>query len=171
MNFTKLKEKKIRKTISKLSKKNEENRVVSQDKIKSIGILTTDKVSSQLELQSEIESTLGVRNTKIYSFRRFNKTEEISYRHFSEKDVNWKGEFHQQNFKSFLEQPFDLLIAYFDDKHLYLELATLQSRASFKVGFSQVNYKLFDIDFSLETIDIQQFSSELKKYLSILNKL
>ena len=53
---------------------------------------------------------------------------------------------HQPNFKSFIEEPFDLLIGYFNKKNLYLENAVLQSKATFKVGISKVNQQLYDIE-------------------------
>lgn len=171
MKFSKLKESTLQKKMNKLTSKLEESRVVSQKEIKSVGILTLDEISSKIDVQSEIESSLGFRNTKIYSFKKFNKLDETSFKHFTDKDINWKGEFIQQNFQSFLEQPFDLLVGYFNTNNLYLELAVLKSKASFKVGFSEVNSNLYDIEFSEQINNVKEFSLELKKYLQILRKL
>ncbi len=171
MNITKLKEAKLRKKIHKLSTKLNKERLVSKKEIRSVGILTTDEVSSKIDISAEIESILELRNSKIYSFKKFNKLDNTSFKHFTEKDINWKGEFIQQNFQSFLEQPFDLLIGYFNTNNLYLELAVLQSKASFKVGFAEVNSILYDIEFSEQLNNIKEFSLELKKYLQILKKL
>ena len=77
----------------------------------------------------------------------------------------------QPNFQSFLEQPFDLLIGFFNVNNLYLEKAILQSKATFKAGFSGVNSKLYELEISSQLENVQQFSSELKKYLLILKKL
>lgn len=171
MNLSKLKETQLRKKVTKLSCIAKEDRVVSQKEIQSVGILTLDDISSKNNIKLEIETILGCRNAKIYSFKKFNKLDEASFKHFSEKDVNWKGEFTQQNFQSFLEQPFDLLIGYFNTNDIYLELAVLTSKASFKVGFSNVNSNLYDIEFSEEISNINGFANELKKYLRILKKL
>ena len=171
MNLSNLKESRLRKKFDKMLLRLQENRIVSQKEILTVGILTTESVSSKIDVQSEIEAILGLKNSKIYSFKKFNKSDEVSFKHFSEKDINWKGEFIEPNFQSFLEQPFDLLIGYFNHNHLYLEKAVLESNASFKAGFSEVNSKLYELEISTDIEDIQQFSSELKKYLQILKKL
>lgn len=171
MNLTKLKEKNIRRQFNKKLSKSKGQTVNSQKTIQSVGILTTDDISSKLDVLKELETILGVRNAKMYSFRKFNKIDEESFKHFSEKYINWKGEFIQENFQSFLEQPFDLLIGYFNTSHLYLECAVLQSNARFKVGFSDVNSDLYQIEISDNLDDIQSFFTELKKYLIILKKL
>ena len=171
MNLSNLKESRLRKKFDKIVLRLQENRIVSQKEILTVGILTTESVSSKIDVQSEIEAVLGLKNSKIYSFKKFNKSDEVSFKHFSEKDINWKGEFIEPNFQSFLEQPFDLLIGYFNHNHLYLEKAVLESKASFKAGFSEVNSKLYELEISTDLENIQQFSSELKKYLQILKKL
>ena len=99
------------------------------------------------------------------------KIDDVSFKHFSEKDINWKGEFVQPNFQSFLDTPFDLLIGYFSESHLYLEIAILKSKAGFKAGFSSVNTKLYDLEILEKIENSNQFFSELKKYLKILKKL
>ncbi|WP_435415905.1 DUF6913 domain-containing protein [Polaribacter aestuariivivens] len=171
MKFTKLKHTILQKKFQKTLQKSLENKVISQKKIQSVGILTTDEIQSKTAVLSILENTLGVRNAKIYSFRKFNKLNEFSYKHFSENDIGWKGEFIQENFQSFLEQPFDLLIGYFHQPNLYLESAVLQSKASFKVGFSNVNSNLYEIEISEDVAKTNEFATELKKYLQIIKKL
>ena len=171
MSFSNIKENRIRKKFEKSLSKQLDNRVVSQKEIVTVGILTLDDISSKINLQSEIESILEVRNTKIYSFKKFNKNDEASFKHFSEKNINWSGNFTEPTFQSFLEQPFDLLIGYFNTNHLYLEKAVFHSKATFKVGFSDVNSKLYELEVATELENVNQFSSELKKYLKILKKL
>lgn len=171
MNFSNIKENRIRKKFEKSLSKQSNNRIVSQKEIISVGILTLDNTSSKINLQSEIESTLELKNAKIYSFKKFNKNDEVSFKHFSEKNLSWSGEFNEPTFQSFLEQPFDLLIGYFNEKHLFLEKAVFASKATFKAGFSDVNSKLYELEISTDLENVNQFSSELKKYLKILKKL
>ncbi|QTD38438.1 hypothetical protein JL193_03845 [Polaribacter batillariae] len=171
MKFTKLKHNILQKKFDKTLQQSIENRIFSKKKIQSVAILTTEEISSKLDVLSIIEKTLEVRNAKIYSFRPYNKLNKFSYKHFSENDINWKGEFFQENFNSFLEQPFDLLIGYFTKPNLYLESAVLQSKASFKVGFSNINSNLFEIEISEDVLNIGKFTLELKKYLQIIKKL
>lgn len=169
--FAKLKQSILEKKFDASLLKFVQNRKTSQKEILSVGILTSEEISSKNDIQKEVETLLNVRNTKIISFRKFNKLDEVSFKHFSEKDINWKGEFTQENLQSFLEQPFDLLIGYFNTNNLYLETAVLQSNATFKVGFSKVNSKLYELEISEDVFNLHQFLSELKKYLIILKKL
>ena len=171
MKFTKLKQTILKKRFDKSLSENIKNRIVSQKEIQSVGIITTEKITSKINVQKQIETILGVRNSKIYSFRNFNKLDEPSYKHFSENDINWKGQFVEPSFQSFLEQPFDLLIGFYKNSNLYLENATLQSKSTFKVGFSNVNPSLYEIEISGDTDNINAFCKELKKYLVVLKKL
>ena len=171
MNLGKLKESRLKKKFDKSLSKLQDNRTVSQKEILTVGILTTETISSKIDLQSEIEAILDLRNSKMFSFKKFDKSDAVSYKHFSEKNINWKGKFIETTFQSFLEQPFDLLIGYFNENHLYVEMAILESKASFKAGLSGVNSRLYELEVSTELENVQQFSSELKKYLHILKKL
>lgn len=171
MNLTKLKESRIKSNFDKKLSKLKESTIVSQKEIKTVAILTTYTLSKEIKLQAEIESILGVKNSKMYSFRKFNKLEDDSNKYFTEKHVNWSGEFTEPTFQNFLAQPFDLIIGYFDINHLYLEKAIFKSKATFKVGFASVNSKLYEIEISAHTENRKQFFLELKKYLKILNKI
>ncbi|WP_439129077.1 DUF6913 domain-containing protein [Polaribacter sp.] len=171
MKFTKLKYNILQKKFHKSLLKSVATRKISQKEIVSVGIISMEEITSNKSILEVFEEVLGVRNTKIYSYRKFNKENEFSYKHFSEADLNWKGEYIQENFKSFLEQPFDLLIGYFNQPNLYTENAVLHSQATFKVGFSKVNEALFDIEISEDANNVKLFASELKKYLQILKKL
>jgi hypothetical protein len=149
----------------------ESNRVISQKEIKTVGILTTDEISHWVNVKDEVEKLLNLRNAKIYSYRPYKKNNEISYKHFSEKDFSWNGNISQPNFKSFIDEPFDLLIGYFNKKNLYLENAVLQSNATFKAGISKVNQQLYDIEIAEVPIKTDRFLLELKRYLKILQKI
>ncbi len=147
------------------------NRNVSEKVIQSVAILTTDEISSKIDLKELVENTLQVRNCKTYSFRKFDKNNEASYHHFSEKDIDWKGNFIDTSFLNFIDEPFDLLLNLDDTKNKYLEYATLCSKATFKIGFKDVNTDLFDIEILGNTTNVKEFVLEVKKYLQILKKL
>ncbi|MEN8776641.1 MAG: hypothetical protein ABF263_01975 [Polaribacter sp.] len=171
MKFTKLKYNILQKKFNESLLNSIETRKISQKKIVTVGIISTEDITSKIPILDIVEEALELRNLKIYSYRKFNKHNKYSYKHFSESDLNWKGAYIQQSFKSFLEQPFDLLIGYFNQPNLYAENAVLQSQATFKVGFSKVNSSLFDIEISEDIANVDQFIFELKKYLQILKKL
>ncbi|MDB4048327.1 hypothetical protein N9494_03555 [Polaribacter sp.] len=171
MMFQGFKETVLKKKLNQLLSLTDNGRTPSLEKIKSIAIISTEDISSEIDLQKEIEIILEARNIKIYSLRKFNKSDGFSYKHFTKKNVNWKGQFTEDSFKCFLEEPFDLLIGYFNKNNLYLERAILESKAQFKVGFAGVNSKLYEIEISEKIQNITGFTSELKRYLQILKKL
>ena len=149
----------------------EENRVISQKEIKTVGVITTVEIFSQVNIQKVLETTLKVANVKVFCFGELKASNESNINHFSKKDINWKGEFKQENLQNFLQHPYDLLIGYFNTNNLYLETAILQSKATFKVGFSDVNMALYELEIAERIENLPQFSKEVKKYLHILKKL
>jgi hypothetical protein len=170
-NFIRYKRYFLKKQFRKVLLEKENNRVVSQKEIKTVAIITTDEISNWVNLKEEVEKLLNIRNVKIYSFRAHKKNQEVSFKHFSEIDFSWNGNISQPNFKNFIDEPFDLLIGYFNKKNWYLENAVLRSNATFKVGISKVNQQLYDIEIAEVPIKTDTFLSELKKYLKILKKI
>lgn len=166
-----IKEKKIRKKFVKALSKSLENKEISQKEIKTVGIITLHSIAKDYKLKDQISTVLNVNNVHQFCFKKFHKSDEVSYHQFTEKDIDWKGEFVNTNLESFLNQSFDLLIGYFNTNHLYLEKAVLESMATFKVGFANVNSSLFDIEIAEKIENSHQFFHELKKYLQILKKL
>lgn len=161
----------IKKRFNKLVKEKEESRVVCNDEIYTIGIIASGEISKWLNLQDDVERILDLGNIRIFNYRPYNQMDVPSYKYFTEKDFNWKGEPKRPVFKSFIEEPHDLLIGYFNKNNLYLENAVLRSKAKFKVGFAKVNNKLYDMEIAEFPTKIDSFLSELKKYLIVLNKL
>ena len=129
MFSSRLKHRNITKKIDKLFLASSNHRIDGGEKINTVGILSVDGISRMINIQDLVTSHLGLRNPKIYSFRKFDKNLESSYKHFSENDFNWKGEITDSSLLSFLEQPFDLLICFYTEKNMYLEYATLLSEA------------------------------------------
>jgi acetolactate synthase small subunit len=159
----------LKKQFQKKLVENEIHRIVCQKEIKTVGIITTDEISKWIEIKEEVEKILNVENVKIYSFKSHKNKNPL--KDFSEKEFNWKGNIFEENFKSFIDEPFDLLIGYFNKNNLYLESAVLQSKALFKVGISDVNQQLYDMEIAETPSKQESFFLELKKYLTILRKL
>ena len=123
----------IKKNFKKLLLEKEENRTIADGEIKSVGIISVDEISNFIDLKKEVEKTLHVKDIKIYSFRPHSRKNDVSFQHFSEKDFNWKGEIKQPNFKIFIEQPFDLLIGYFNKKNLVTKIKTNSTQIQLQV--------------------------------------
>ena len=147
-------------------------RVASSKKIQTIGVLTTDALSSQLDISDDLKHRFkGVTSIQMYSFKKSLKNTSTDDCFFTEKDFNWLGGINNVNFQSFLETPFDLLIGYFDKQHLFLELAMFKSVATFKIGFSNVNDALYDMIVHETTEHVVAVNGLIEKYLKILKKL
>lgn len=172
MLLGKFKKQFLYKSFEKALNKMPGTRTPSSKEIHSVAILTTDKISSELDLVNEVKSNFkSVRNVHIYSFKKFKKTDSITYKHFSERDFDWNGKVNDSSFESFIENPFDLLIGYFNERNLYLEFTALKSNASFKIGFSKVNDKLYDIVVNEQPSNVDAFIEVIKKYLKLLHKI
>ena len=75
MNLSKLKESRLRKNFQKMLINLPEVSPASMGIIKTVGVLTTDEISSQIDFKKEIELVFGLRHSKIYSFRKFDKND------------------------------------------------------------------------------------------------
>lgn len=134
-------------------------------------MIASQKISNWLQLEEEIKKMLGLENVKILTFLDYDKKNHTINSYFTEKDIDWNGAIQKADFRDFLNEPFDLLIGYFDTKNIFLELAVLKSKATFKVGFSDVNQRLYDMEIAEIPSKIDNFLNELKKYLVILKKM
>ena len=148
----------------------ESNRIVDSSKIKTIGIISLDEISRWIDIKKEVDSIYNT-DAKIFSFLSSTKNKPENTLHFSEKSFCWKGQVKEASLQTFLEEPFDLLIGYFNKKNLYTELAVLHSNAKFKAGISKVNQQLYDIEINEYPKNTVRFLTELKRYLEILNKI
>lgn len=161
----------VNKRFQKLLLEKEAGREISHDSIKTIGIISTDEISKWIDVKKDVEAVFEIEAIQQFSFRPYSKKNKESSAHFSEKSFGWKAQVKDAKLKSFLDEPFDLLIGYFNKNHLYTELAVLQSNAKFKAGISKVNQQLYDIEISEYPKNTIRFLEELKRYLKILNKL
>jgi len=160
----------VNRRFQKLLLEKEANRIVYSGKIKTIGIISSDEISRWIDIKKEVDSIYNT-DAKIFSFLSSTKNKPENTLHFSEKSFGWKGQVKEASLKTFLEEPFDLLIGYFNKKNLYTELAVLHSNAKFKAGISKVNQQLYDIEINEYPKNTVRFLTELKRYLEILNKI
>ena len=101
-----------KKMIERLKSSSSIDRQLKNKKIASVGIITKEKYFQSYDLQSLVTDELGIRNPKIFSIRKFEKNQETSHKHFTEKDINWKAEITTPGLESFMNESFDLLICF-----------------------------------------------------------
>lgn len=142
--------------------------------VNTIGVLTDETYVADTRLIDEI-ARYGFKKeaVSLLVYRKkvsAKEAETINYRYFTKKDISAGGDFKGEA-AGFINTPFDLLISYYDVEKPVLVLATLQSKAKFKVGFSSVNklYNSFTINITADKY--KEFIAELFKYLKILNKI
>lgn len=171
MDVGKFKEKVILKKFKRKLQDNVEGRNISNEPIVSIGILAPVGLPNLNEFISKLQQELSCKDIQLFLFKPFSKKEEVQINRFTNKDLNWRGNFTNQNIISFLNQPFSLLIGYFIADNLYLKYAILQSKANFKVGFSNNEENLFELVINTDLESTTEFITELKKYLIALRKI
>ena len=67
--FQGFKETVLKKKLNQLLSQTDNRRTPSLEKIKSIAIISTEDISSEMDLQKEIEIILESRNIRIYSYK------------------------------------------------------------------------------------------------------
>ena len=122
--------------------------------------------------QEVISNGISENNIKVIAFRNDVKSNKVYLEPtFGLTDLNFKSEFTQQAINEFLSEEFDLLISYYDEENPFLMLLTHRSKAKFKVGFSAVDNRLNHFLLNIGLEDYKVFTSELFRYLKILNKI
>jgi len=166
------KEKSNQKYINKLL--NSKNVAVSRKKIESVGVIIDSDDFSDVEGLKIFFKDLGIQLPKIQiiSFvEDEKKSERLWGNYFSKKDFGWNGTIKHVELQMFLDTEFDALLSYYKTNALELNLATAASKANFKIGLSQVDDRLYDFILDVNTKDFNVFKIELKKYLTVLNKI
>lgn len=146
-----------------------------QDKgIKSIGcIVDLDKFEDTNLFHQFIEEfSLQPNAVKIIGYKNYyDKNSPYATPVFSYKDLGWKGNIANGYALEFMNREYDLLINYYTDDHLLMQLMTLKSKARIRVGFGEVDKYLNDIILNTPITDFALFKKELKKYLKVLEEI
>jgi len=148
--------------------------VSSPDVVTTVGILIDESYFTDKEALIDDLAANGILrdNIKTLSFKeRIKPKEIIDYSHFTRKDIASDGEFKKGDVAEFINTPFDMLISYYDVQKPPLVLATIKSKAKFKVGFATVDKRLNHFMIGTVAEKHDEFTAELFKYLKILNKL
>jgi len=163
-------------TLKKIIKKSlaQYKPALSNDAVATVGIVIDESYFSDKEsIINELVSSGIARNAiKTLSFKeRVKPKEVVDCCYFTRKDISVTGTFDKPDVAEFINTPFDMLISYYDVGKAPLMLATIKSKAKFKVGFSSVDNRLNHFMISSQVEKYAEFISELVKYLKILNKL
>ncbi len=90
---------------------------------------------------------------------------------FSDKDLGWGGEIENSYALEFLSREYDLLINYYNEENLLMQLMTVKTKSRMKVGFEEVDKNLNDLIIKAPMKDFKLFKKELQKYLTVLKEV
>ena len=96
---------------------------------------------------------------------------EDSENKISAADFGWYGKIKSEKLKFILTKNYDLLINYSKIDNIYLNLLILQCKVGFRVGFSHLDNRFYDLTINCESSNFALFNREMKKYLQILKKI
>jgi len=147
---------------------------VDNRKIQSVGIILNIDEFKDLEAFRTYLKELGIKpnKTKIINFNKEEKEVDFHWEiYFTPKDFGWKGKINNVELQTFIETEFDALISFYKDDILELNSIVAQSKANFKIGLSNTDQRLYDLIIDLKPDQFEVFKIELKKYLTVLNKL
>ena len=147
---------------------------VNSAKVVSVGMLLNDSEYCDYEEVNTFLNEIGIASTK-REFFTFSKSKEATHNNwdavFTPKDFGWRGKLKREALFDFTETKFDVLICYFLAEDKELKQIAAMSNANLKVGISIKDERLYDLIIDVSTKNFEIFKKELKKYLTILNKI
>jgi len=118
------------------------------------------------------EFSLKPNGVKIIGYKSYyDKNSPYATPVFSDKDLGWNGEIENSYALEFLSREYDLLVNYYDEDNLLLNLMSIKTKARLKVGFNEVGTEFNDLIIHTPLSDFKTFKQELKKYLGVFKEL
>jgi hypothetical protein len=109
---------------------------------------------------------------KIIGYKNFyDKNSPYATPVFSDKDLGWKGDIENSYALEFLSREYDMLVNYYNEENLMLQLMTVKTRARINVGFAEIDERHNDLILETTLSDFNTFKKELKKYLKVLGEI
>ena len=142
--------------------------------IRSLGcIVDLDKFDkSDVFYQFLDDFSLRPNAVKIIGYKSFyDKNSPYSTPIFSDKDLGWNGDIQNSYALEFLSREYDLLVNYYDENNLLLNLMSIKTKARMKVGFGTVGPDFNDLILETPISDFKTFKAELKKYLGVFKEI
>lgn len=143
-------------------------------KVESIGVVLHAKEFNDSEAFISFFKELGLDSPKhsiLFYVDEVSNEQAQWERQFSKKDFGWAGKLKNSDLKLFIEEPFDMLIAYYNEDMPELHQVVGRSQAKFKIGIHHHDQRLFDFILDVAVIRFDLFKQEVQKYLKILNKI
>ena len=162
----------LKNTVKKLLGKYHE--APAPGRVKTVGLLIDERHFNNREaiIAALVKHGISKEDIDVLGFKeRVRAKEVVDCCYYTRRDISPTGHFFKEDAALFVNEPFDLLINYYDTDSLPLMLVTLKSKAKFKAGFSMVDMRLNHFMVNADATNHKQFMEELIRYLQILNKI
>lgn len=147
---------------------------IDGSKLNSVAVLLNMDEFGDAELFRTYFKELGLlspRNKVVYFVNDKQDIQAQWETYFSKKDFGWKGKIKNLDLDQFVNETYDVLIAYYNADVFEMHQIVAMSKANFKVGIHNHDERLFDLIVSVETSRFEVFKQEFRKYLKILKKI
>ena len=152
----------------------DKSKMLSSDKIRTIGIIVDATVFEHFPYLNELADVFQIDKKNIevlYYIPNKKQAKLFEGKVYSTSDLGFGGRLKSKDANNFISTEFDGLINFYDKDKLLLNLVSVSSKAKFKIGFSSINNKINDFAVTTSVNKITDFTAELKKYLIILKKI
>lgn len=142
--------------------------------ITSVGVIVDMDKFNNTELFYEFieEFKLRPNAVKVIGYKSYyDKNSPYATPVFSDKDLGWNGAIENSYALEFLSREYDLLVNYYTEENLLLQLMTIKTKARINVGFPEVDRIFNDLIMETSLKDFKTFKQELRKYLGVLNEI
>ena len=142
--------------------------------ITSIAIIVDLDQFDKAELFYEFVEDFNLRPNavKIIGYKNYyDKNSPYATPVFSDKDLGWNGDIENSYALEFLSREYDMLVNYYKQENLMLQLMSIKTRARINVGFSEIDERYNDLILETSLSDFNIFKKELKKYLKVLGEI
>lgn len=161
------------KSIIRKLKNETERRVYSPSgrSIRSIGILQDGNVPFDVKKLKDLATVLGIKEKDIEVLSyipKLPKDQKNDRGVYSEKGIGWNATLKTTVLKEFVARDFDILLSYYTEDRLPLQLVSGLSKATFKVGLIKDEQSFQDLVITTTIGEETLFINELEKYLQIL---
>jgi hypothetical protein len=170
MIWDNIKRKIVERNIAKGLSTSKKERVRSDLKVGSILILAGDYIDKKNFQILANELNVDQEHLKVIVFKDRIDKEFVLENEISSKDFGVFGTFKNKRIQALLSIPVDLLVNYVQE-NAYVNKLVLDSNANFKIGNVRKNNFLYHLMIDVDSLDFQGYTSEIIKYLKILNKI
>ncbi len=134
-------------------------------------IVDLNKLETSL-LHEQLASIFGISPNRVYVLPvSFLESEDDKILSLNQLDIHWKKGPSNSLIDQFLKTPYRVLINFYDCPHPVLYWLTMQTSATFRIGFGELPTVLNDLILNMDSYSTEDVIVELKKYATRLDIL